>query len=322
MDGYNQFFQNPLVMLGAGMMRGADPRGEGLGGLGFGLLNTGQILRQQQQLDVENERARQLADLQMRAYQAKTAGIEAKEAERLRQLQAQAGLLAQPELTPLQRAGIQAGYGKQAMEQVFAPEAARKPYTEAAQIMSDVKSDFLSQEMGNKLLENLLEGGDLAPADRFKMESDLNKRFDKNTQAFKEISNAYTTIQEIPASAIGDVALATKIMKLLDPGSVVRESELGVALGATGLLDRILNTANRVKEGELLTEEQRVEFKNLAENVYRAAQQEFENVKGVYTQRALDYRLKPENVVSDYTSRVEPRTVQTTAGGVRVRKVD
>ncbi len=70
MDGYNQFFQNPLVMLGAGMMRGADPRGEGLGGLGFGLLNTGQILRQQQQLDVENERARQLADLQMRAFQA------------------------------------------------------------------------------------------------------------------------------------------------------------------------------------------------------------------------------------------------------------
>ena len=73
MDGYNQFFQNPLVMLGAGMMRGADPRGEGLGGLGFGLLNTGQILRQQQQLDVENERARQLADLQMRAFQAKQA---------------------------------------------------------------------------------------------------------------------------------------------------------------------------------------------------------------------------------------------------------
>ena len=80
-NGYEQFFNNPLVMLGANMMRAADPRMEGLGGLGAGISATGETMRQRAQLAEESERARMLADLQMREYQS---GLEQQQAEQER----------------------------------------------------------------------------------------------------------------------------------------------------------------------------------------------------------------------------------------------
>lgn len=308
---FEDYIQNPLVQFGARLMAASDPRRQGLGGLGEAVTGTGAMLRERAQLAEENERARMLADLQVQELQSAMAQRQAEQAEAQRQIAAQQEFAAQPGLSPMQSAAIQAGYGPQVVERLFEPEAQPKLYTKAAQITADTQRGFLSPEMGDKLLQQEMQGEELKPADRFKMEGDLNKRFDKNAQAFREISNAYTTIQSIPETAIGDVALATKIMKILDPDSVVRESELGVALGATGVLDRLLNLANRAKEGEFLTADQRREFKALAENVYTAAQQEFSNLRTSYTQRALGYGLNPENVVYDYSS-------QVTSGGQKV----
>ncbi len=70
----NEFFQNPLVMMGARLMQASDPRMTGLGGLGAAITGTGQELQQRAQLAEENERARMLADLQMQALQAQLRG--------------------------------------------------------------------------------------------------------------------------------------------------------------------------------------------------------------------------------------------------------
>lgn len=60
-------------------------------------------------------------------------------------------------------------------------------------------------------------------------------------KAHQEMETSYAQIREglNKASPAGDLAGATKIMKLLDPGSVVRESELGMAMAASGALDRL-----------------------------------------------------------------------------------
>ncbi len=73
MADYSAFFNNPLVMLGAGMMAGADPQREGLGGFGSAILNTGQAMRDQAQLEEENRRARAAADLQMEVFRNRIA---------------------------------------------------------------------------------------------------------------------------------------------------------------------------------------------------------------------------------------------------------
>jgi hypothetical protein len=65
-------------------------------------------------------------------------------------------------------------------------------------------------------------------------------------------------------SPAGDLASATKFMKLLDPTSVVRESELAMAMQATGALDKLYNYANLISTGQKLTPSQREDFRSLA----------------------------------------------------------
>ena len=89
-------------------------------------------------------------------------------------------------------------------------------------------------------------------------------------KAHQEMQSAYAQIKQSlgQASPAGDLAGATKIMKLLDPGSVVRESELGMAMAATGALDRLNNYASMIMNGTKLTPSQRQDFQALADKLY------------------------------------------------------
>jgi hypothetical protein len=71
-------------------------------------------------------------------------------------------------------------------------------------------------------------------------------------------------------------------MKLLDPGSVVRESELGIAMAATGKMDRLQNYVSNWASGNKLTPTQRQDFQNLANELYAAAGQTYNAKRGEY----------------------------------------
>jgi hypothetical protein len=118
------------------------------------------------------------------------------------------------------------------------------------------------------------------------------------TKAFKEVQNSYdqiTTALNNP-SAANDLAAATKFMKLLDPGSVVRESELGMAMAATGQLDRMSNYYNMLKTGQKLTPQQREDFKASAEQLYGAATNRYNETANEYRNLAQEYELSPERI--------------------------
>ena len=83
-------------------------------------------------------------------------------------------------------------------------------------------------------------------------------------------------------SPIGDVAGATKVMKLLDPGSVVRESELGIAMAASGRMDRLKYYFDNWASGNKLTPTQRNDFKALSNELYAAAGQAYNQKRGEY----------------------------------------
>jgi hypothetical protein len=89
-------------------------------------------------------------------------------------------------------------------------------------------------------------------------------------KAHQEMQSAFSQIKQAlgQASPAGDLAGATKIMKLLDPGSVVRESELGMAMQASGLMDRVENYAKNIVSGTKLTPTQRKDFQTLANALY------------------------------------------------------
>jgi hypothetical protein len=150
------------------------------------------------------------------------------------------------------------------------------------------------------------------PKETFKNERDLRNDFQglPTTKAFREIQNAYDQISTALArpSAANDLAAATKFMKILDPGSVVRESELAMAMEATGKLDQLQNYANRIKTGEKLTEKQRADFGAAAEALYDAAAERYNQSAEEYRGMAGDYQLDPERIAKPAPKKLKPKS--------------
>jgi vacuolar-type H+-ATPase subunit H len=134
---------------------------------------------------------------------------------------------------------------------------------------------------------------------------------------FKAVGDAYkqinATLDKAATSPAATLAAATKFMKLLDPGSVVRESELGMALAASGVFDRATNYYNTLKLGKVLTPNQVKDFKNITQQIYGAAQAGQKQVDAHYTKQANAYKLRPEMIVQDLGQNEQPaRTVVKT----------
>lgn len=112
-------------------------------------------------------------------------------------------------------------------------------------------------------------------------------------KAYQEMQAAYGQVTESlkKGTAAGDLAGATKFMKLLDPGSVVRESELYLAMQASGALDRFTNYANMKLSGQKLTSEQRKDFQELADKLYAASVGAYNNKRNEYAELATSYKL-------------------------------
>jgi hypothetical protein len=130
-------------------------------------------------------------------------------------------------------------------------------------------------------------------ADDYRAQS---KEFGAATSAYKQIN---ATLDSATTSPAATLAAATKFMKILDPGSVVRESELGMALAASGVLDRAQNYVNTLQRGKVLTPTQVADFKDISQKMYGAAQQVQQTIDTDYKGKAKAYGLRPEMVTQE-----------------------
>jgi len=142
-------------------------------------------------------------------------------------------------------------------------------------------------------------------------------------KAHQDVQSAYSQIQQglKMASPAGDLAGATKIMKLLDPGSVVRESELGMAMAATGSLDRLLNYSDRVIKGTKLTPSQRADFQKLADALYTESGKQYNSKRGEYQGIAERNGLSVPDVLGAGFKEVKPAKTIVKTGTYGGRKV-
>jgi hypothetical protein len=135
----------------------------------------------------------------------------------------------------------------------------------------------------------------------FENETRLRTEFQGSPEykAFGEMKSAYGQVLEglKKANAIGDLAAATKIMKLLDPGSVVRESELALAMQAGGLLDRVSNYATNIMQGTKLSPDQRREFSSLANSLFSVSLDAFNEKRSQYSNLAKEYGFDTNRVI-------------------------
>ena len=142
------------------------------------------------------------------------------------------------------------------------------------------------------------------------LEMDMRKEFDGLTKDFRQVRDSYNRIQassEDPTPA-GDLSLIFNYMKMLDPGSVVRESEFAVAANAAPLLTRYGLDPEKLKgvwQGQKLTPEQRADFLSRAESLYGEQDQTFQTLADQYTATAARNGLDPANII--LTPRANPR---------------
>ena len=129
----------------------------------------------------------------------------------------------------------------------------------------------------------------------FENEMTLKKTFAAEPvyKAYSEMQSAYGQITDSlkQASPAGDLAAATKFMKLLDPGSVVRESELGMAMAASGALDRATNYAQMRINGTKLTDTQRKDFQQLSDQLFGTATSAYNQKRGEFEQMGSAYGI-------------------------------
>jgi hypothetical protein len=142
----------------------------------------------------------------------------------------------------------------------------------------------------------------------FEQEGKIRDDFKTEAKTFVTVRDAYERIRAPLEKALktGQInaaetlSAATSFMKLLDPGSVVRESELGMALASTGVLDRLMNTFNTLQKGKVLTQQQVKDFMDAANDLYAVAEKNHIDLETQYRGTAEAYGLDPNRAVPDY----------------------
>lgn len=135
------------------------------------------------------------------------------------------------------------------------------------------------------------------------------KEFTALSKDYVGVRDAFNRIESSAenASPAGDLSLMFNYMKMLDPGSVVRESEFA-QIAATGSFgDRLMAGAQRLLVGERLTDDQRADFLGRAQDLMMAQQRTQSRLEEQFRGIAARSKLPPEDVVVDFMGDLRDR---------------
>jgi len=131
---------------------------------------------------------------------------------------------------------------------------------------------------------------------------ELRDEFNALTKDFRAVQDAYTKITTTAPTGAGDMSLLYNYVKLLDPTSVVRESEFAAAAASGSFGERVQTAVNKVMTGQRLSTDLRKDFITEANNLYKAQKAGADRIKDQYTNMAKRAKLNPEDVIVDYAA--------------------
>lgn len=196
--------------------------------------------------------------------------------------------------------------GALGLKDALAMSAPAEPFTDEGKRTADIRSGYIDPSAPAPV--------DMQEVDKFRKEfSGLPavKAFSEQAQAFGRI----VASAKDPSPA-GDLAMIFNFMKVLDPGSVVRESEFATAAQASAWLQRseemgvevprpIASAIRAISTGQRLSPEQRADFVGRAASLYENAEGVYGNVEAQFKaiagargypmdQSVIDYRYTGE----------------------------
>jgi hypothetical protein len=131
----------------------------------------------------------------------------------------------------------------------------------------------------------------------FSNENTLRDEYTTQTAPFRTISDAYKKIMSTADNGAGDMSLLYQYVKLLDPNSVVRESEFATAAASGSFGERVQGEVNRILSGQRMAPSLRQSFRNEATNIYNNQRNSTEQTAERYRGLAESYGLNPTRVV-------------------------
>ncbi|MEO4043643.1 hypothetical protein AAFN47_18760 [Hoeflea sp. CAU 1731] len=182
---------------------------------------------------------------------------------------------------------------------VITQELFKKP--DERKIMQDASGRQRFVDTGDYVFGDV--GPDPKQAEKdFETEQKLRKEYSGlgTVKSFGEQTAAYQRVIDSARnpSPAGDLALIFNYMKVLDPGSVVRESEFATAAASGAFGDRIQAAYERIRTGKRLSEEQRRDFVREAGELFQGAAGLHGRTNEYYTGVAGQYGIDPTRIVT------------------------
>lgn len=151
----------------------------------------------------------------------------------------------------------------------------------------------------------------------FEHANTLRDEYNLQSKDYGTVKTSYNTIKALgeKPSAAGDIALLTAYMRMVDPGSSVKEGEFANAENAGGVPTKVRARYNNLLSGERLTEEQRKDFISQAGTMLSAWRSSNKALRTRYRDLAERAELNPLDVIGAD----EPETTEPPAAGEAVR---
>lgn len=149
----------------------------------------------------------------------------------------------------------------------------------------------------------------------FNRANSLRDEYNKQSQTFQGVADSYQRILDSAKdpSPAGDLSLIFNYMKVLDPGSTVREGEFATAAQAGSIDSRIVGLYNRVINGERLAADQRSDFVKRSTGLYRGQEARHKsNVVDRYNGLAKRYGVDPQDVTGNVDAKVPTEALPPT----------
>jgi hypothetical protein len=167
----------------------------------------------------------------------------------------------------------------------------------AARRASDAAAKKSGAEAARAEAEAKQMSAGIIPVDkRPELETKFRKEYNDQTKPYQEVKSAYGRVLSSEDTAVGDLSLIFGYMKMLDPGSVVREGEFATAQNAAGVPERITNIYNKVATGQRLSPSQRESFKGQAKGLYSSALEGEKTVRTGLERISKGYGLNTDNI--------------------------
>ena len=181
------------------------------------------------------------------------------------------------------------------------------------------------QKLAKDLEEFKTNLAGLDPSKQMEGAQKLRKEFTDIAGEFIDAKSAFERLNASTDDAYGDIALITGYMKVLDPSSIVRETEFDQVAYAASVPNKLRNMYQRMLSGERLSTEQRDDLKAAAKAIFEPLAEDHKRIEKRFTELADRYGFEIEEIILPYRESLDideqPIVEQTANNGAPLQQV-